>query len=121
MAFDAILQGFSAPASADLSSHQFAPVIFDGSGNIALATAGKNIDGILQDAPKSGQAGNVAINGIAKGVLSGTVAQGAQVQVGSSGTFVTLSSGTAVGKALTGGATGNVVSILLYKSNAVYA
>jgi hypothetical protein len=121
MAFDAILQGFSAPASTDLSGNQYCAVIFDTSANIALATSAKNMDGILQDNPTSGDAGYVAVNGIAKGLLGGSVTTGEQVQVGTSGAFVAFSSGVAVGKALSGGASGNIISILLYKGNGLYS
>jgi hypothetical protein len=121
MAYEAVNHKFSAPAASDLSTKQYYGVIFDTTGSIALATAAKNIDGILQDAPKSGQAGAVAIDGVTKAAISGTVTAGDQLEVASGGTFVTLASGQAVAKALTGGATGNIISVLLYKGNGLYA
>jgi Uncharacterized conserved protein (DUF2190) len=123
MAFDGILQGWSAPASTDLSSSQYLPVIFDEVNGIALATAAYNCDGILQDNPVQGQAGYVAVNGVAKVLAGGTIAAGAQVQVGSSTGVVTQTgSGIAIGKALIAStAAGQIISILLYKGNGAYA
>lgn len=121
MAFESVGHTFSAPASEDLSALQYTAVIFDTSANIAPATAGKNMDGILQDDPVSGQAGSVQIDGISKAAISGSVTCGDQLQIDTGGTFITKSSGTAVAKALVGGASGDVISVLLYKDNALYA
>jgi|SRR5579871_1710002 len=122
MAFEGVTQNFSAVASADLSALQYTAVIFDTSGDIAAAASGKNCDGILQDAPKSGQAGNVAISGISKAVLGGSGATaGDQLEITTGGVFQTKSSGTAVAKALATGVSGDIISVLLYKGNAVYA
>ncbi|HEY4359409.1 MAG TPA: hypothetical protein VGN17_00470 [Bryobacteraceae bacterium] len=124
MAYEAISQHFSAPAASDLSALQYTAVIFDttaGGSQIAAATAAKNMDGILQDAPKSGQAGNVAINGVTKAKLSGSVTAGDQLEIDTGGTFVTKASGQAVAKALSSGSSGDIIPVSLYKGNGLYA
>ncbi len=62
MATEQRLITYGFPASADLSASQFCAVNVDANGNLALATAGKNCDGVLQDKPTAlGQAGEIAI------------------------------------------------------------
>ncbi|HEY4360092.1 MAG TPA: hypothetical protein VGN17_03955 [Bryobacteraceae bacterium] len=124
MAYEQVSHKISAPAASDLSALQYTAVIFDttaGGSKIAAATAAKNMDGILQDAPKSGQAGNVAIDGVSKAKLSGSVTAGDQLEIDTGGTFVTKASGQAIAKALMSGSSGDVISVLLYKSNGLYA
>lgn len=121
MAYEAVQQLYSAPAAADLSAKQFYAVEFDTNGNIALATAGKNMDGVLQNKPTSGQAAEIALDGISKVTLSGTVTAGQLLQVDSGSTFTVLSGGTAVAKALEGGASGQLIAARLLRSNAAYS
>lgn len=120
MAFEQNLQTLSAQAAADLSAKQFYAVKFDTAGKINLATAAKNIDGILQNKPTTDQAALIAYDGVSKAALSGTVSNGDLLEVASGGTFVTLASGTAVCKALEAGVTGNTIAVKFLRSNAAY-
>lgn len=121
MATEAILQSITAPAAADLSAKQYYAITIDTNGNAAIATAAKNCDGFLQNNPKQGQAANVAIFGKTKAVISATVAIGDLLEIGSTGTLVEHATGTVVAKALEAGASGNTITVLMLKSNALYA
>ena len=121
MATEAILHNLSVPTNSDMSANQYKAVNISSTGFCVLSTAAKNIDAVLQNNPASGDTATVAIFGVSKVILSGTVANGALMEVGSSGTFVTIASGTAVAKAMEAGVSGNIITALMLKSNAVYA
>jgi hypothetical protein len=114
------------PASADLSSNQFCAVTVS-TGNIALAAAGKNMDGILQDKPNAlGQGGAVAMFGVSKALAGGAgYAAGDLLEVvATTGAFQTLNvngTTTAVAKAITTAAAGVIGTVIILKSNAAYA
>ena len=115
-------------AAVDLSAKQFFAVSFNtGSsvtGQIGLANAGKSIDGILLDNPKLGKAGCIATRGICKAAISASQALTAGItllQVDTGGTLTTLSSGTAVAKAmetLASTASVMIIGVELLPSNA---
>lgn len=112
----------SYPASTDLSSYQYRAVTIDSNGQLAVATAAKNIDGILQDKPAAqGRAGLVQWGGQSKATAGGNFSIGGLLEVGTSGKLVALASGTAVAKALEAGSDGKIVSVKLLQSNAAYA
>jgi len=121
MATEAILQTLSGTAAADYRTKQFYAVTFTSDGNITLAATGKECDGFLQDKPNINQAGSVAIFGVTKAAISDTISIGQLLEVDSGGTLKGSSAGTVVAKALEAGATGNIISVLIQKSNAVYA
>jgi hypothetical protein len=123
MATEQRLITYGFPASADLSASQFCAVNVDANGNLALATAGKNCDGVLQDKPNAlGQAGEIALFGVSKVLSGGTgFSAGDLLEVAANGTFQTKNAGTVVAKAVTTAAAAAIGSAILLKSNAVYA
>lgn len=122
MSTEQILSALSVPASADLSASQHCAVVINSSGLLAVATAAKNIDGILQDKPAAiNRAGLIACSGITKAKGGGNFSAGGLLEVGTGGKLVALASGTAIAKALEDGADGRIVRVLLLKSNAVFA
>ena len=122
MAVEQRLLTYGLSTSADLSPYQFCAVTFGASG-LALATAGKNMDGVLQDKPNgSGQAGSVALFGISKVLSGGTgFAAGDNLEVATNGAFQTQSTGTIVAKAVIAAAAGAIGAAMILKSNAAFA
>lgn len=119
MAYEEKLDTISAPASADLSASQFCAVLYNSSGEIALAAANGPMDGVLQDKPEaSGRAGCVGINGVTKAVASAAIAAGANVAVATSGQFKTAAStNVVVGRAVTAATgAGSIFSLLIARS-----
>jgi hypothetical protein len=111
-------------AGADLSAKQYTFVKLNSSGQaIACAAATDLPIGILQNAPTSGQEAEVLVSGGSKLVLGGTVAAAGIVSNSSTGTGVAIVHGTdttkyALGQALTGGASGEIVTVVVACSNA---
>lgn len=92
MASEQNLTCISLAAAADLSTKQYYAVTVNSSGTVELCdAAGESVTGILQNDPTSGQIATVAVGGISKGILGGTVASGAMVKTNSSGKFVSAS------------------------------
>lgn len=123
MATEQRLLNYGFSASADLSTKQYCAVVV-GSTGIATATAAKNMDGILQDKPSaSGQAGEVAMFGVSKALAAGTgYAAGDLLEVVTGGGFQTqTSTNTVVAKAVTAAAAGAIGSVIILKTNAVFA
>lgn len=80
----------SIEASADLSALQFTAVKMGTGRKIASATAATDtIIGVLMNKPVSGQPGEVAIAGIAKGIAGGTIAAGDKLTATTGGKFIT--------------------------------
>jgi hypothetical protein len=111
-------------AGADLSALQYTFVKLNSSGQaIAVAAATDLPIGILQNAPTSGQEAEVLVVGGSKLVLGGTVAAAATVGTSSAGAGVAIVHGTdttkyALGQAVTGGASGEIVTVVVACSNA---
>lgn len=125
-------------ASADLSASQFRAVTVNSSSQVALAgTQGTVVVGILQNKPTAaGQAAQVMALGVSKVVAGATVAAGALVECDSTGRAITavkstvntgdagsasdpVIGGAAFGLAITGGAVGELISVLLCPFSAV--
>jgi hypothetical protein len=111
-------------AGADLSALQYTFVKLNSSGQaIAVAAATDLPIGILQNAPTSGQEAEVLVVGGSKLVLGGTVAAAAVVGTSSAGAGVAIVHGTdttkyAVAQAVTGGASGEIVTVVVACANA---
>ena len=111
-------------AGADLSAKQYNFVKLNSSGQaVAVAAATDLPIGILQNAPLSGQEAEVLISGGSKLVLGGTVAAAAIVSPSAAGAGVAIVHGTdttkyAVGQAITGGASGEIVTVVVNCSSA---
>lgn len=106
-------------AGADLSAAQYKFVKLDNTGKaVAVAAATDLPIGVLQNAPLAGQEAEVLVTGGSKLVLGGTVAAGAVVSPSAAGAGVAIVHGTdttkfAVGQALTGGASGEIVTAVI--------
>lgn len=100
-------------AGADLSEQQFRFVVVNAAGKAVVAGAGAAAVGVLTNDPLEDQAGTVDIGGVTKVVAGATVAAGARVESNAAGAAITLDSGEALGTALSGGAAGENISVLL--------
>lgn len=115
----------SGVAYADLSAKQFYAVTITANG-MELATAGKAIDGILQDNPTAGQAGAFAGAGVTKAAISAstTLTGGTTLlEVDTGGALKALASGIVVGKALeslVSNANVCLIAVELLPANAVF-
>lgn len=103
-------------ASADLSSSQFLFSSFSATG-VALAGAGEPADGVLQDAPASGESASVMVDGVSKVVAGAAVVKGAEVMSSAAGKGITATAGSnIVGRALeAAGADGDIIAVLISK------
>lgn len=115
MAIDGILLKWSGVASSDFSSSQYCAAVLDATGQWALAGAGVNADGIMQDAPVIGRVGGVAVYGVSKAVAGAAVAAGAEVMANASGQLIAATAGNfGIGKAVTAASgVGILFSVLL--------
>lgn len=113
-AYELGLQKATFEASDDLSDYQYHGVIMNTSEKIALASDGVKILGVLQDTPEAAnRACIVAYGGITKAMGGGVIEEGHEVQVDSSGHFVTKVSGVSIGTAAVPcGGSGQLFSIL---------
>lgn len=83
------------------------------SGQIALASSAGRVDGVVYDNPSAAdRETTVAISGIVKVELGGTVTAGDQVQSGASG-VATSGSTNSPGVALESGVSGDIIAVLL--------
>jgi hypothetical protein len=111
-------------AGADLSAKQYNFVKLNSSGQAVVVAAATDLPiGILQNAPTSGQEAEVLVAGGSKLVLGGTVAAAGVVSTSSAGAGVAIVHGTdttkfALGQALTGGASGEIVTVVVACANA---
>jgi len=106
-------------AGADLSNSQYLAVKVDANGKAALAGAGEDAVGVLQNVPKAGEAATVMVLGITKAIYGATVTAGDKVMVDASGKFIPYAAPGAgetnhvIGKALTSGAANEEGTVLL--------
>jgi hypothetical protein len=102
-------------AAADLRTHQFKFVEVNSDGLIALAGDDAHADGVLLNAPNTGEPAEVSISGIVKVKCGAVVTRGAPVASGANGAAKNTDTGSAVnGTALETGANGQVISILFH-------
>lgn len=101
-------------AGADLRTHQFKFVSVNSSGQVALTADDARAQGVLLNAPNTGEAAEVAIDGIVKVECGGVVTRGGRVASGANGAAKNADTGSSdLGTALETGASGRVISILL--------
>lgn len=113
-------QVISFTAGADLSSNQFYLLKLNSSGNAVLATgAGSPLIGVLQNKPENGEAAEVMVAGVAKVIAGATIDEADIITANASGKALSVTtksltfSGYAIGQAITAGATGEYVSVLI--------
>lgn len=76
MPFEIPVLDITRVAAADLSAKQFFIVKADAGGEIALAAAGEQSYGVLQDKPGLGKSGAVRVYGVTKVVAGAAIAEG---------------------------------------------
>lgn len=100
-------------AAADLSAAQFKFVKLDSNGKIVVCdTDGEVALGVLQDTPKSGQAGNVCLYGITKILIAQSEVIGAGSAVGTS----TAGTATKTDSTVTGADIGDMMMGILLEA-----
>jgi hypothetical protein len=126
----------SVVAGADLSAKQNTFVKVNSSGQAVSAAAGEAAIGVLSNKPASGQTASIQVFGVAKVLAGATIAAGARVAADADGKGVTATAGrtntsdagasadaligsNAMGIALTGGVSGDVISVLITNAGAV--
>jgi len=119
MALESNLTCITAEAGSDLSAKQYRFVDMASDAAVdAVSAAGGDAIGVLQNDPAAGKAATVAVAGVSKVVLGGTVAAGARVQADGNGAAITAASGDIVlGRLLTGGVAGDVCELLLLSAH----
>jgi hypothetical protein len=85
MAYEIPVLDITLTAAADLSAKQYFAVAVDTNGKAALAGAGVQAIGILQNKPIAGAAAQVRVYGISKMVAGAVVAKGAAVAADTNG------------------------------------
>ena len=116
MAYEVNMQTVSVPASADLSTKQFQFGTINASGQVAVVGAGLASDGVIALGP-SAQGRPCALatfpGQIARVMAGAAFANGALLEADANGKAITQSSGKIVGKALSAGASGDIIPALL--------
>ncbi len=101
-------------AAADLRTKQFYAVKIDSSSKMALAGAGENAIGILQNKPNINQAASVETLGVTKAKYGNTVTAGQNLMVKSDGTLIPHTGTNAViGIAIDGGSVDEIRTVIL--------
>lgn len=101
-------------AGADLRTHQYKFVTIAADGDVELTADDGLADGVLMNAPNTGEAAEVAISGIVKVACGAAVTRGGLVGSGANGAAKNVDTNAAtLGRALQTGASGRVISILL--------
>ena len=101
-------------AAADLRTHQYKFVTVGSAGTVALTADDGLADGVLMNAPNTGEAAEVAIDGIVKVLCGANVTRGGLVGSGANGAAKNVDTNAApLSRALETGANGRVISILL--------
>lgn len=103
-------------ANADLTASQYLFVVANSSSKVALAGAGVDVLGVLNNDPNTNQSAEVVVNGVAKVRAGAAVAAGAKVMANASGQAITATAtNKAVGVALAAAAAANEVIPVLLK------
>ena len=87
----------------------------DGMIKVATAAGGAKAFGVAKYDAASGALVGILRGGVVPVTAGGTIAFGAEVEVGTAGKAITLASGKAVGKAVEAGTNGNDVLIAFYE------
>ena len=114
MATEESLKVISLQSAADFSTTgQYRFGVVNSSGQVALASNGGRVDGVIQGNPDAAdRAVGVGISGVSLIELGGTLTAGDDIQSGASGVAVSGSTG-ATATLLTSGVSGDIVDCLL--------
>lgn len=114
MAVQEALTSVTLTAGADLRTHQFKFVTVGAGGTIGLTGDDGLADGVLLNAPNTGEAAIVAISGIVKVACGAAVTRGSLIASGANGAGKNMdTNAVALGRALETGANGRIISVLL--------
>ena len=108
MAYQQAQTNITLKAGADLSAKQYFFVKIDANGDAVLAGNGENAIGVLQNAPASGEAANIAVAGVSKVIIGDTTSLDSVVVISSD----------ANGKATLGVSTDFALAILIEDTTA---
>ena len=108
MAYQQAQTNITLKAGADLSAKQYLFVKIDANGDAVLAGNGENAIGVLQNAPASGEAANIAVAGVSKVIIGDTTSLDSGVVISSD----------ANGKATLGVSTDFALAILIEDTTA---
>jgi hypothetical protein len=108
MAYQQAQTNITLKAGADLSAKQYFFVKIDANGDVVLAGNGENAIGVLQNAPASGEAANIAVAGVSKVIIGDTTSLDSGVVISSD----------ANGKATLGVSTDFALAILIEDTTA---
>jgi hypothetical protein len=108
MAYQQAQTNITLKAGADLSAKQYFFVKIDANGDAVLAGNGENAIGVLQNAPASGEAANIAVAGVSKVIIGDTTSLDSGVVISSD----------ANGKATIGVSTDFALAILIEDTTA---
>lgn len=105
----------SLTAGADLRTHQFKFVTVAADGDVELTADDAHADGVLLNAPNTGEEAEVAIAGVVKVECGAVVTRGGDVSSGANGEAKDAdTSASILGTALETGADGRIISILFH-------
>ena len=114
MAVQEAIISVTLPAGADLRTHQFKFVSVDANGAVVLTDNDAKAQGVLQNAPNTGEAATIAISGRVKVACGAGVTRGGDIASGANGAGKNAGTASEVlGTALETGANGRIISILL--------
>lgn len=114
MAYEEALVAISRPAGEDLSDWaglRFTAVKLNSNGAVVKTAAITDTPvGILLNDPKTGEPARLAVDGVSKVRLAGTVAAGDQLGINAAGRLVAaVATNRVIGHALTSGVTGDII------------
>ncbi|QUD82092.1 DUF2190 family protein [Gordonia polyisoprenivorans] len=108
----------TAQATAAVTARRFVAISGNradrGNVSVAHASAGGRVFGVAKADAATGELVGVARDGVVKVHTAAAIAAFAEVEVGANGQAITKASGTAVGYAITGAASGTDAEIHLY-------
>lgn len=114
MAWEIPVLDFTLEAAADLTTKQYFLVIVDANGKAALAGAGGNVAGAVQNEPNTGEAVSIRTYGITKVVAGAAITAGANVEADAAGKAITATTNPVFGIALQSAAGDNsIISVLI--------
>jgi small ligand-binding sensory domain FIST len=115
MAIQEAVTSITLAAGADLRTHQFKFVEIGSGGTVVLVGNNAHADGVLLNAPNTGEAAIVGISGVLKVKCGAGVTRGGNVASGANGAAKDAATASAVlGTSLETGASDQIISILFH-------
>ena len=112
-AYEQVWKSITGVPGENFANKRYTFVNLDSSEKLVTASAGEIAIGVIQEPNNVGEPAQVVVHGVSFVQLGGTVAAGAEVEVGADGTAVALATGKAVGICVVGGGAGDIGSVLL--------